>query len=109
MQKRKPITWKLNQETGCHDCTSHGTNTKGTILCRIDGKTISLVRYIYSRNFGPIFKSTMIRCSTGNNHCINPQHLKQTSYEQLRRKPIEWEIDSKTGCYNCISHADKDW
>jgi len=80
--KPREITW-VEDENGCHICTSHkhnttGTGFKGYYFININGKHCRLHRYIYSKvylNGSDIPKGMVVRHKCNNPFCINPDHL----------------------------------
>ncbi len=84
----KEITWKIND--GCHECTSHATNSSGYPQTRISGKLWAISRYIYTQHYGEIPKGKIIRHKCDNRLCINIDHLeigthKDNSQDMVKR------------------------
>jgi len=61
-------------KNGCFICSSHARNRTGYPGIRIDGKTLTVARYLYSLKF-PISEKECIRHICDNRECINIKHL----------------------------------
>jgi len=73
------ITYDIDEETGCWNCTSHTPRVGddgfiGYFHCRRDGY-YTLHRYMYAQKYGHITSDDIIRHICDNPMCINPDHL----------------------------------
>ncbi|MCK9325021.1 MAG: HNH endonuclease [Bacteroidales bacterium] len=60
---------------GCFICKGRFLNKDGYPQCKLNGKTASAARYIYSKVHGGIPKGMVVRHKCDNPRCINPLHL----------------------------------
>jgi len=72
--KRKPIQYKID-DNGCWNCISHPKNKDGYCKIKINGKNLSVHRYLYVCRYGEIPKNLVIRHKCDNPCCINLDHL----------------------------------
>ena len=72
----KPITYEVVGE-GCWNCTSHKVHREkwGYYHITQNHKKISIPRYLYALENGPIPEGLVIRHLCNNSWCINPKHL----------------------------------
>ena len=73
------ITYDIDTETGCWNCTSHKPHIGddgfiGYFRCKRNGYG-SLHRYMYAQKYGHITSEDIIRHTCDNPMCINPEHL----------------------------------
>lgn len=74
MAKRNPIVY-LEDENGCHICTSHRINQDGYAMCGWGSKGQGLHRAIYEQTYGKLEKGLVVRHLCNNRRCININHL----------------------------------
>ena len=72
---RKTISWDVDPDTGCWNCTSHTPNPKGYVRIRRNGTATYLHRYHYEKINGPIPDGLYVMHACDNPSCINPDHL----------------------------------
>lgn len=77
-RERKPIEYYIN-ENGCHICTSHKPNKDGYPYIHIDGRNMSVHRYIFEKAYGRTPLGIVIRHRCDNPACCNIKHLEAGS------------------------------
>ena len=63
-------------EDGCFNTVGRAITKDNYPRCDLDGKRVSIARYIYSKIYGPIPEKKIVRHKCDNPLCINPAHLK---------------------------------
>jgi hypothetical protein len=57
--------------------------TNGHPVFRVDGKTILVRRYLWAQTKGKIKRKSIMQTTCGDVLCVNPEHLKITTYSKL--------------------------
>lgn len=97
----KEITW-VDDENGCHICTSHSIGTHGYPQCQYDKKRMNMSRYVYEQSHGKIAHGLVVRHKCDNRMCININHLelgscKDNSQDMVsRNRQAKGESNSKS-------------
>jgi|SRR5208282_818895 len=71
-QTQKKIEYIIN-ENNCHICISHVNGRYPR--ARINGKRITLNRYFWEKEYGPIPEGMFVCHNCDNTQCINPEHF----------------------------------
>ena len=78
---KKEVQW-VEDENGCHICTSHHRNVGGYAKMSVNGKKVTIHRYLYEQNFGEIPNNVVVRHKCDNPNCINIEHLELGSQKE---------------------------
>lgn len=100
----KTIEFEVEEKTGCFNVT----NVKEKI--KINGRAITVQKHIYEQCFGEVPEGKQVYRKCGNEKCINPEHLilaTKDDWNSQKRKPYEFVVDEKTGCFILTSHEGK--
>jgi len=71
----RPISFIIDEETGCWNCTSHKPNEDGYPNLYRNHQSRSMHHQLYEAIYGVLVKGTVIRHICDNPICINPKHL----------------------------------
>ena len=90
---RRKIEW-IENDNGCHICTSHAKDAEGYILYRANGRVNRLHRYLFEQKYGEIPKGYVVMHICDNPSCINLEHLKlgtqKENVEDCVNKKRKW-------------------
>lgn len=85
----REITYNINEETGCWECTSHKPDSHGYAVIRINKKRLLIHRHMYTLYKGNIPEGLMIRHTCDNPICINPNHLLTGTHTDNMRDAVQ--------------------
>lgn len=82
----KDILFEENGE--CFDCISHrrGQFGNGYPEIKIDGKMVSVAKYLWEKDFGTIPPDKILHNTCGNKKCINLNHWKVATRSDAMQK-----------------------
>lgn len=85
MPAAKPVTWEVDEETGCWNCTSHARDKDGYIIYHRKGKKSFMHRVRYQHHHGPLPREVFVRHKCDNPSCINLDHLEAGTHTDNMR------------------------